>query len=146
MRKSIVMIMAVALVAAAAALSTPAAAADVKAVLDACDRTAGCDYHQNKDGSIGGCSANANPPVCFNCPADGKKQCHQTAIKVPKGGKTATGAVDHVKSVLAGTSGKPPGAPTVGAVPPTGILGSDPALPGQGPSRSGTGSGKPGGR
>ena len=110
MRKIVQIGLASLMLSAVATLSTSATAAEVSAVLNACDKTAGCDYHQNKDGSIGGCSANANPPVCFNCPADGKKQCHQTTIKAPKSGKTATGAGDKVLGVLTAPTGKPKGA------------------------------------
>ena len=48
-----------------AALPTPAAAAPIGAVLAACDRTKGCDYTTDSDGSVTGCSAQSG--VCFTC-------------------------------------------------------------------------------
>lgn len=56
-------------------------AADAGAVLGACDRTAGCNYTQNKAGDISGCSSQA----CFYCPADGKRQCFGVAARTGKG-------------------------------------------------------------
>ena len=56
-------------------------AADAGAVLGACDRTPGCDYHQEKNGDVSGCSKQA----CFYCPADGKKQCFGVGARTGKG-------------------------------------------------------------
>lgn len=53
-------------------------AASVNDVLEACDRTPGCGYSQNKkNGDVSGCSKNA----CFYCPADGKRQCFSVGAR-----------------------------------------------------------------
>jgi hypothetical protein len=72
------------------ALSVPREihAADVSAVLGACDRTQGCGYSSGKNGDISGCSKNA----CFYCPADGSRQCF--AVSARGKGKSRPGGVD----------------------------------------------------
>lgn len=81
-----------------------------------------------QSGSAGGATAMGCEKKC------GSKTCTY-GCHTPKGGKqTCSGEVVYIIAPKPGV-----GAPTGG------ILGSDPALPGQGPSRTGTGSGKPGG-
>jgi hypothetical protein len=54
-------------------LSTPALAdANVKDVTSACDRTPGCNYKIDKQGTISGCSTGSG--ACFTCGQDGKCQ------------------------------------------------------------------------
>jgi hypothetical protein len=61
-----------------------ASAADVKAVLDACDNTSNCGYTINGSGDISGCSGE----TCFYCPNDGKRECFGVgAARVQPGSK-----------------------------------------------------------
>jgi hypothetical protein len=107
---------------AAAFLSHASLAADVKAVLDACDNTPGCGYSiVNKNGDINGCSKQA----CFYCPNDGKRQCFQVREAPQADGKpnytpgadnllTNMGAAQAPKKPKLGTdSGIITGAPAV---------------------------------
>jgi hypothetical protein len=88
MRKSAILTMATMLVVGAAVLPTPASAADVSAIVAACDSMAAespgsCSYSVNKDsGDISGCITKNS--TCFYCPADGKHQCSQTTFALPK--------------------------------------------------------------
>lgn len=64
------------------AVSTPAAAADVKAVLSACDKSPTCGYSSTKGGDIIGCERATK--TCFHCPADGSRQCEKVR-RMPDG-------------------------------------------------------------
>lgn len=69
---------------AAAFVSHAAPAADVKAVLGACDNTPGCNYTINsKNGDITGCSTGSG--TCFYCPNDGKRECMAVPARVQPG-------------------------------------------------------------
>ncbi len=59
-------------------ISTPAHAASQKKVLDACSRTAGCNWSVNSGGTINGCS----PHACFECNG---KTCKPLVAKGPAG-------------------------------------------------------------
>ena len=65
----------------AVAGGAPGYAAPVEAVIAACDKMAdakpgSCNY-TTTDSGIHGCTAK----VCFTCPADGKRQCHASAMR-----------------------------------------------------------------
>ncbi len=127
MRKSVVLIMATTLVVATAALPTPAGAAPVKAVLEACDRMAvskpgSCGYTASDNGDISGCTVKGKggSGVCFYCPADGSGQC--SALSKTPQGKFVRVPGDVLKSMTGSASGgvKSP-------VPPGQGLGQQPA-------------------
>ncbi|MEW5790982.1 MAG: hypothetical protein ACOY4L_04730 [Pseudomonadota bacterium] len=80
-----VLLLSAALAVVALATSGEAPAADVNAVLKACDNTPGCGYSiDQKTGDISGCSTKSG--TCFYCPNDGKRQCFQVRQQVAKGG------------------------------------------------------------
>ena len=68
-------------------LAAPAAAAPIKDVLAACDKSATCGYSIDKKGDISGCDTNANggQGQCFYCANDGKRDC--IAVRKVPGGK-----------------------------------------------------------
>jgi hypothetical protein len=79
MRNAIILALAVVVIVSVPA--APAAAASVEAVIAACDKMAAdkpgsCSY-EIKGNGIHGCTGN----TCFDCPADGKRQCHAARVK-----------------------------------------------------------------
>jgi hypothetical protein len=73
MRKAIISAFAPIALMTTVTLSTPALAdANVKDVLGACDRTPGCNYKIDKQGTVSGCSTGSG--ACFTCGQDGKCQ------------------------------------------------------------------------
>jgi len=84
----------------AATIATPAQAASQKKVLDACARTAGCQWSLASDGTISGCS----PHACFTCNG---KTCKPDIARGPAGGLRPGGS-------NAGTATASPGAPNAG--------------------------------
>src|SRR6266508_3446000 len=92
MRKSIVLITAAPFCLALVLLPKTAAAAAMKDVLAACDKTPGCEYSSTKDGSISGCTGNSSTTgpkgsgVCFTCDPPGTKNPQCTATRqLPNG-------------------------------------------------------------
>jgi hypothetical protein len=78
------------LVVLAGAPPTPASAAPMKQVLDACARTAGCQWDMHAGGEIVGCS----PHACFSCDSNTKKCVRGPApssVKRQPTGTTRTG-------------------------------------------------------
>lgn len=63
------------------------AAAPIKDVLRACDKSSTCGYSIDKQGDISGCDTNANggKGQCFYCANDGKREC--IAVRKVPGGK-----------------------------------------------------------
>jgi hypothetical protein len=75
-----------------------ALSAPVNDVLRACDnmksRGENCDYSIAKDGEISGCT----PTICFICPADGSRECHQAMVGGK--GKPVVSGADNLLQVL----------------------------------------------
>jgi hypothetical protein len=87
----------------AAALSTPASAAKISAVLGACKRTSGCNSWSDGKGWAVGCG----PHGCFECD---KGKCHSIARSAVEGKRSRAGvkaSVGNVSSTSRTTSSKP---------------------------------------
>ena len=80
-------------------LSAPSAAAPIKDVLAACDKSASCGYSIDKKGDITGCDTNANggQGQCFYCANDGKRDC--IAVRKVPGGKLKAIKGDALKGI-----------------------------------------------
>lgn len=76
------------------AMSAPAHAARVEDVVAACDKmdaaTPGSCNYEVDDKGLHGCTSGG---TCFNCPADGKRQCYAAASRQGKPKKWTLGEV-----------------------------------------------------
>ncbi len=95
MRKAILLISLGPVTLMIVAFTTGAHAAPIQAVIQACDNTAGCNYHVHENGDLDGCS----PKVCFTCP-QGTGQCHATP-------KTGTKKIGNLNGLVHGAGNNP---------------------------------------